>query len=187
MKTINKSINSLDKDTFERLCKEVCNTYQAGGKIIATGLGKNAPICEKFEGTLLSFGLPARFLHTNTAIHGDLGVVSKGDLVLILSKSGETPESIYLLKELKKRQVAIWILTFNPESTLAKSAENSLIIKMDNEGDAWNIVPNNSTTVYLIVLQAIAILTAEKLGITLDDFRKNHPGGGIGVRLNETK
>ena len=170
LKTINNSIESLDESVFDNLCEDVVSAIRGGHKVVATGLGKNVPICEKFEGTMLSLGLDAKFLHTNTAVHGDLGAVKDGDVVIILSKSGETTESTYLLELLKKRDVIIWALTFKKDSSLAKNASKSLIINMDHEGDMWDIVPNNSTTLYLIVLQAVAITVAKNLGVTLDDF-----------------
>lgn len=184
LKTINDSINGLDEHTFDEVCSDIVNTLKKGGKPVITGLGKNVPICEKFEGTMLSLGLNARFLHTNTAVHGDLGAVEDGDVVLILSKSGETAESVYLLNQLKKRNVKIWAMTFNEGSSLAQEADRTFAIRMDREGDKWNIVPNNSTTLYLIVLQAIAMTVADILDVSLDEFRTNHPGGYIGVQLN---
>lgn len=183
LETINTSIENLDERTFDLMCNDVACSLKNGHKVVATGLGKNVPICEKFEGTMLSLGLNARFLHTNTAVHGDLGAVKNGDTVLILSKSGETIESVNLLTELKKRDVTIWAITFNDRSTLALNADRQFIISMDHEGDDWNIVPNNSTTLYLIVLQALAISVSRLLSVTLDDFRMNHPGGHIGVQL----
>ena len=184
LKTINDSVTNLNMEQFEYLLKDSSEVLLRGNKIIVTGLGKNVPICEKFVGTMLSFGLNAAFMHTNTAVHGDLGSVHDGDLVVILSKSGETTESIYLLNQLKRRSVSIWAMTFNEFSTLAKGVDHKLIIPMDHEGDKWDIVPNNSTTLYLIVLQALAIQLADALGVTLDDFKFNHPGGYIGVKLN---
>ena len=184
MKTVNRSIEGLDISRFELLVNDVVTTLKSGHKVILTGLGKNAPICEKIVGTMFSMGLDAVFLHTNTAIHGDMGVVHKGDIVLMLSKTGETAESVYLLKLLKQRDICLWTLTFKENSSLAVQNDKSLVIPLENEGDEWNIVPNNSTTVYLIILQALAIQTAKKMGVTLDDFRKNHPGGHIGVQLN---
>ena len=119
LNTITKSLNSVDDNCFDSLLDECVSALKNGHKIIATGLGKNVPICEKFEGTMISLGLDARFMHTNSAAHGDLGMVREGDVVLILSKSGETIESLYLLDHLKDRNVCIWALTFNGESTLA--------------------------------------------------------------------
>jgi arabinose-5-phosphate isomerase len=113
-------------------------------------------------------------------VHGDLGTVRDDDLVIILSKSGETAESIYLLEHLKKRKSLIWSMTFNENSRLAKGAPNALVLKMENEGDEWDKVPNNSTTIYLIVLQALAMNVSKRMGVTYEDFIRNHPGGAIG-------
>ena len=145
------------------------------------------PICDKFVGTMLSFGLNAAFLHTNTAVHGDLGAVHDGDLVIVLSKSGETVESLYLLEQLKKRDIIIWAMTFVSDSSLAMEAENVLVMNLDNEGDRWDIVPNNSTTLNLIILQGLVIMVADRIGVTLEDFKRNHPGGHIGEILREKR
>ncbi|MBR4226854.1 MAG: SIS domain-containing protein [Candidatus Methanomethylophilaceae archaeon] len=180
MDTVNKAIEDLDEEGFYRLVDDTVRILRNGGKVVVTGLGKNAPICEKFVGTMLSFGLESTFLHTNTAVHGDLGTVRDDDLVIILSKSGETAESIYLLEHLKKRKSLIWSMTFNENSRLAKGAPNALVLKMENEGDEWDKVPNNSTTIYLIVLQALAMNVSKRMGVTYEDFIRNHPGGAIG-------
>jgi arabinose-5-phosphate isomerase len=183
--TINDSIDQLDFDTFEVLVDRSTATIKAGNKIIVSGLGKNVPICEKFVGTMTSLGLPANFMHSNTAIHGDLGIVKTGDIVILLTKSGETAESIILFDLLKQRDIEIWLITFNPLSTLAKTVPDVFTVSMDHEGDTWDIVPNNSTTIYLIILQALAIITAEKMEITLEQFKENHPGGAIGEKLRK--
>ena len=99
-------------------------TLRNGNKIIATGLGKNVPICDKFVGTMLSLGLNAGFLHSNTAVHGDMGMVHSGDLVIVLTKSGATAESVYLVDLLKQRKgVKLWLLSFNEHSVLADSMD----------------------------------------------------------------
>ena len=102
------SIRSLNEREFNRLVDETVHTLQAGHKIIVTGLGKNVPICDKFVGSMISMGLDASFLHTNSAVHGDMGLVKNGDTVIMLTKSGETSESIYLAELLSKRDVNIW-------------------------------------------------------------------------------
>ena len=113
-----------------------------------------------------------------------MGMVRPGDLVIILSKSGNTAESVYLVDVLKKRQgVKLWLLSCNKHSILADAMENKLIIPLDHEGDPWNIVPNNSTTLFLIVLQTIAMQMIKRLGLRLEDFKPNHPGGAIGAKL----
>lgn len=182
--TIGDSLRTLDEKKLDSLINDCCGTLKSGHKIVASGLGKNVPICEKFVGTLNSLGLDAAFLHTNSAVHGDMGNVNAGDLVILLTKSGETAESVYLTGFLKRRGCSLWLLTFSRESTLTREIPNHLVMDLEHEGDAWNIMPNNSTTLNLIVLQAVAMQAAGRLGLTLDDFRENHPGGHIGQVLN---
>lgn len=184
MDVIKDSLESIPLDEYERLIEECVDVLKKGGKIVASGLGKNVPICEKFVGTLNSLGIDARFLHTNTAVHGDLGMVGKDDIVLLLSKSGNTHETVTLAEYLKDRRTNTWLMTFSEKCKSAEIIDKRLFMRLQNEGDEWDIVPNNSTTVYLIVLQGIAIEIGKHLGITLDDFKVNHPGGGIGAKLS---
>ena len=184
---LDRALRSVDLVRFEKLTHEAKETLLAGGKIIASGLGKNVPICEKFVGTLWSLGLNAGFLHTNSAVHGDMGMVRSGDLVILLTKSGATSESVYLAHQLLKRQgVNIWLLTFSAQSPLVKllGEGKSVVVELEHEGDPWNIVPNDSTTVNLIILQTLAMRLAQELNLELErDFKPNHPGGAIGERL----
>ena len=182
--TIEDAIESIPVDVYEQLIAESVDVLKNGGKIIASGLGKNVPICEKFVGTLNSLGIDARFLHTNTAVHGDLGMVRKKDIVYLLSKGGNTHETVALAEHLKSRGTDTWLMTFTEKCKSAEVVDKRLVMHLINEGDEWDIVPNNSTTVYLIVLQGIALEIGKRMGITLDDFRVNHPGGGIGARLS---
>ena len=183
LKEFEHSVNSMDMELFERWVDEGVQTLKNGHKIIVSGLGKNVPVCEKFVGSMQSLGLDAYYLNTNSAVHGDMGVVKDGDMVIFLTKSGETVESIYLAKLLKDRKVNRWLLTFAKESTLTKDISNSVILDLIHEGDMWNIMPNNSTTINLIVLQGLAMKIAATMGLTLDNFKKNHPGGAIGEML----
>lgn len=185
IKTINDSMESIDEDIYNSLVDQCVTCIKNGGKIVASGLGKNVPICEKFVGTLNSLGIDARFLHTNTAVHGDLGMVTDKDLVIVLSKSGNTIETVDLITHLLDRGTNTWLFSFGKTGKSAKmlSDDKILMLSLDNEGDEWDIVPNNSTTVNLIVLQGIAIEIGKRMGITLDDFKMNHPGGGIGAKL----
>lgn len=185
LKEIDLSIHSLDEGMFRKMVKEAVGTIDSGKKIIVSGLGKNVPICEKFVGSMVSMGLEAYFLHTNSAVHGDMGLVKDGDMVIILTKSGETSESIYLARLLKERQVLMWLVTFEKESTLAREIPNSIVLELGHEGDLWNIMPNNSTTMNLIVLQGLAMMVAKEKGIEIGEFRRNHPGGAIGVQLKD--
>lgn len=182
--TIKDSIESIPEDIYEQIINECIETLKNGGKIIASGLGKNVPICEKFVGTLNSLGIDARFLHTNTAVHGDLGMVSKKDIVFLLTKGGNTSETVVLGEHLKNRGTNTWLMSFYGDGKASKVVDKKLIMHLINEGDEWDIVPNNSTTVYLIILQGIALEIGKRLGIKLEDFKVNHPGGGIGEKLN---
>ena len=165
------------------MVKEGRETIDSGHKIIVSGLGKNVPICEKFVGSMVSLGMEAYFLHTNSAVHGDMGIVKDGDMVILLTKSGETSESVYLARLLGERNVNMWLLTFVKDSTLTRLIPNSIVLDMEHEGDLWNIMPNNSTTLNLIVLQGLAMQIAEARNMQLEDFRRNHPGGHIGEVL----
>ena len=185
VKIIEDALKSVSRIDLERLIAACEKTLRSENKIIASGLGKNVPICDKFVGTMLSLGLNAGFLHTNSAVHGDMGMVHPGDLVIILTKSGNTSESVYLVELLKKRDgVQLWLLSFEEHSVLADSMENKLIVQMEHEGDIWNIIPNNSTTLNLIILQTVAIELSRCMGLELErDFKPNHPGGAIGEKL----
>lgn len=185
MDVIGDAINSIDEKEYDALIKDCIAVLRNGGKIIASGLGKNVPICEKFVGTMNSMGLSASFLHTNTAMHGDLGVIRPKDLVIILSKSGNTRESVELAEHLIERRTNMCLITYSVQCKLSQICDSRLIMNLKNEGDKWDIVPNNSTSVYLVLLQGIALEIADKMGITLDDFRINHPGGGIGEKLRK--
>ncbi len=182
---IKDALDSVDETVFARLTDECEAALRAGGKIIASGLGKNVPICDKFVGSMQSLGLAANFLHTNSAVHGDMGMVRPGDLVIILTKSGETAESVYLYDLLERRAgVTLWLMTFMRESALGRRTDRKIVMSLSHEGDPWNIMPNNSTTVNLIVLQTLVMTLAKRLGLDLErDFKPNHPGGAIGKTL----
>ncbi len=183
LSTVAESLNSVDDEKFSQLVDDSVGVLANGGKVIVSGLGKNVPVCEKFVGTMFSFGKSAAFLHTNTAVHGDIGIVTEKDLVIVLTKSGETAESVYLTELLKQRGAILWLLSFKKNSTLAAQIPNSIILSLKHEGDMWDIVPNNSTTVTLMILQALAIQIAQNTKVTLPEFKRNHPGGHIGVQL----
>lgn len=183
LKEFEHSIHSMDMEMFDKWLKQAVEVLKAGHKIIVSGLGKNVPVCEKFVGSMQSLGLEAYFLNTNSAVHGDMGVVKDGDMVIILSKSGETTESIFLVKHLEDRDISLWLLTFEKNSTLTRKIPNSIVLDLIHEGDQWNIMPNNSTTINLIVLQGLAMKIADEMNLSLEDFKRNHPGGAIGNKL----
>jgi arabinose-5-phosphate isomerase len=183
IKTVFNSFETLPEHDFNELVLRCTAVLKNGGKIIASGLGKNVPICEKFVGTMNSLGLDARFLHTNSAVHGDLGMIYDRDLVMLLSKSGNTDETIDLTHHLLERGAETWLISFNRDSKLSAILENKIIMDLKHEGDMWDIVPNNSTTIYLILLQGLAISIAKHMSVCLCSFKSNHPGGGIGKKL----
>ena len=112
-----------------------------------------------------------------------IGMVRDGDLVIILTKSGSTAESIALYNVLALRNVELWLLTFSKDGELSKAMDNILLVHLEHEGDKWNIVPNNSTTLNLIILQALAIEISKRMNVSLHQFKMNHPGGAIGDAL----
>lgn len=114
-----------------------------------------------------------------------MGVVDDKDMVILLTKSGETSESVYLTRFLKERDIHFWLLTFARESTLTKEIPNRIILNLSHEGDLWNIMPNNSTTINLIVLQGFAMMIAKHMNLDLEQFKRNHPGGNIGAVLHK--
>ena len=183
LEILKHSLHSIDYTAMSELVNACEQAERSGHNVIVSGLGKNVPICEKFVGTMLSLGLNASFLHTNTAIHGDLGMVKSGDVVILLSKSGSTIESVYLAEQLVSRNIHLWDITFNPNGRLSKLIDHQLVIGLEHEGDQWDIMPNNSTILNLIVLQTIAMQLSIRMGITLEQFKMNHPGGAIGERL----
>lgn len=180
---VKDSLESIDERVYEKLVSSCIDTLKRGNKIVVSGLGKNVPVCDKFVGTMLSLGLNAGFMHTNSAFHGDLGMVRDGDLVIILTKSGSTAESIALYNVLALRNVELWLLTFSKDGELSKTMDNILLVHLEHEGDKWNIVPNNSTTLNLIILQALAIEISKRMNVSLHQFKMNHPGGAIGDAL----
>lgn len=182
--SLTKSFLTLNESVFTDLLDDCVETIQQGnGKIVVSGLGKNVPICEKFVGMMNSLGLESAFLHTNSAMHGDLGLIKDEDIVLVLTKSGSTQESFSFVQYIKTWKNKKWLLSFGDGGELGKIMDNKLLLFLENEGDPWDIVPNNSSSCYLILLQGLALHLAERLGVELADFKKNHPGGAIGERL----
>lgn len=181
---VENSVASLDYERYSALREDCLSALHAGRKIIVSGLGKNVPVCEKFVSSMRSVGLEAEFLHTSEAFHGDLGMVKEGDVVIILSKSGKTPESLLLADKLRtKRRVILWAFTFEYGTDLSDRVNNAIVLSLEQEGGPWNIMPMNSTVVSLFILQGLIIDLVNAMGIKLSDFKTNHPGGGIGKKL----
>lgn len=184
VRIVEEALSSLDDCLYSKLLEDCLKTLRNGKKIVVSGLGKNVPVCEKFVASMASLGLDAAFIHTCEAFHGDLGVIKEGDVIIILSKSGGTPESLLLADKLQEKNIIQWAMTFEEEPNLSRKVDHALLLKLRHEGDPWNIMPMNSTIIELFVLQMLIVDLANCFGITLPVFKANHPGGGIGKELS---
>jgi len=161
-----------------------CNLLLAcQGRIVVTGMGKSGHIGNKIAATLSSTGSPAFFMHPGEASHGDLGMITSQDVVLALSNSGNTNELITLLPILKRLEVPLVALTGNKESILAKSADVHLDVSIEQEACPLGLAPTTSTTVALVMGDALAISLLQARGFSAEDFALSHPGGTLGKRL----
>ena len=157
------------------------------GRVIVTGLGKSGLIGAKLAATFASTGTPAQFVHAADALHGDVGMVVPGDVVLALSKSGETHEVIDLVRIVKAKAVPVISLTgCGGDSTLARLATVRLDACVEREADPWDLVPTTSTTVCLIMGDALAIAAMAAREFGPADFKVYHPGGSLGRRLSQS-
>ncbi|HEY2866237.1 MAG TPA: KpsF/GutQ family sugar-phosphate isomerase [Pyrinomonadaceae bacterium] len=155
-------------------------------KIIVTGVGKSGIIAQKIAQTLTSTGTIAVFVHPSDALHGGLGVVSAGDVIIALSNSGETDEIIAMLPALARRDLKVIVIVGNTDSTLARKADVVLDASVDKEACPLNLAPTASTTVALAIGDALAMTVMEAKGLTAEDFAANHPAGRLGKRLTLT-
>ena len=157
--------------------------HQGRGRLVVAGIGKSADIGRKLVATFNSTGQPSAFLHAADALHGDLGLVQEGDIVMCISKSGNSPEIKVLLPLLKSLDVPIIALTGNREGTLATMADFILDASVDEEACPHNLAPTTSTAVQLALGDALAMCLMEVRGFTVRDFAASHPGGALGKRL----
>jgi arabinose-5-phosphate isomerase len=153
------------------------------GRVVTMGLGKSGIICKKISATLASTGTPSFFLHPAEAIHGDLGVIVKGDVVLAVSNSGETEELVRLLPSVKRIGAAVVAITGNPASTLAKGADHHLSAAISKEACPLGLAPTASTTATLALGDALAMALLLRKGFKEEDFAFLHPGGKLGKRF----
>jgi len=153
------------------------------GRIVVTGMGKSGHVGGKIAATLASTGSPSFFLHPAEASHGDLGMITRGDVVVAISNSGETPEVVTLLPHLSRLGVPLIAMTGVPESTLARAAAVVLDISVPAEACPLNLAPTASTTATLAMGDALAVAILEARGFTEQDFARSHPGGSLGRRL----
>jgi arabinose-5-phosphate isomerase len=156
--------------------------HACGGRVIVTGMGKSGIIGRKIAATLASTGSPSYFLHPAEGVHGDLGMVARGDVVLALSNSGETDEVLAILPPLKRLGVPIVLLTGNPQSTLARQCEVVLDVSVHEEACPMNLAPTSSTTAALAAGDALAMALLELRGLRPEDYAALHPRGTLGWR-----
>ena len=157
--------------------------YNSSGRLVVTGIGKSAIIAQKIVATLNSTGTPSLFLHASEAIHGDLGMVQPGDVVICISKSGNSPEIKVLVPLLKRFGNKLIAITGNTTSFLGKEADYTLNTYVETEACPNNLAPTNSTTAQLVIGDAIAVCLMEMRNFTAEDFAKYHPGGALGKKL----
>ncbi len=167
-------------DSFSRACDLLLNCR---GRVVVTGMGKSGHIGNKLAATLASTGTPAFFVHPGEASHGDMGMITAGDVVIALSNSGSTAELVTLIPLLKLLAVPVIAMTGKPNSELATSADVHLDVGVEQEACPLNLAPTSSTTVSLVMGDALAIALLEARGFTADDFAFSHPGGALGRRL----
>ena len=174
-----KAIDFLNED----FSASVNAIFNSKGRLIITGIGKSAHIGQKIVATLNSTGTPSMFLHAAEAVHGDLGMITKNDVLLCISKSGNSPEIKILVPLLKRDSNFLIAMTGNKESFLGKNADFVLNAYVEKEADPNNLAPTTSTTVQLALGDALAVALIEMRNFTANDFAKFHPGGALGKKL----
>jgi len=194
----NKNILEIAKKTIESESKSIAKLadlltddfinaveiiINSRGRVVVTGIGKSAIIAQKIVATMNSTGTPSLFLHASEAIHGDLGMVQPDDVVICISKSGNSPEIKVLVPILKHFGNSLIAITGNTTSFLAKGANFILDTTIENESCPNNLAPTNSTTAQLVMGDALAVCLMELRGFSAQDFAKYHPGGALGKKL----
>ena len=175
-----KKLSDYLDDDFVKSVEEI---YNSNGRLIITGIGKSANIGNKIVATLNSTGTPAVFMHAADAIHGDLGIIQKNDIVICISKSGNTPEIKSLVPIINNTGNTLIAMVSNTDSYLANHSKYVLKATVDKEACPNNLAPTNSTTAQLVIGDALAVCLLELKGFTNNDFAKYHPGGSLGKRL----
>ncbi|ESP95316.1 KpsF/GutQ family sugar-phosphate isomerase [Pseudoalteromonas luteoviolacea] len=173
-------LNQFIDTSFANACELMLNCK---GRVIVIGMGKSGHIGNKVAATLASTGTPSFFVHPGEASHGDLGMITSDDVVLLISNSGETGEVIGIIPVIKRIGAHIISMTGNEQSTMAQQADVHLCIKVSKEACPLGLAPTASTTATLVMGDALAVALLESRGFTADDFALSHPGGSLGKRL----
>lgn len=174
------NLNALIDQDF---AKAVLCIYNAKGRVIISGVGKSAIIAQKIVATLNSTGTPSVFMHAADAIHGDLGTIQKDDVVVCLSNSGNTAEIKVLIPLIKNQENTVIAMTSNKNSFLAKNADALILAYAEKEACPHNLAPTTSTTVQLVMGDALALALLDLRGFSKEDFAKYHPGGALGKKM----
>ncbi len=182
-----EAIEGLRERLDDNFSRAIDVLMQSKGKVILTGVGKSGLIGRKIAATFASTGTPAFFLHPAEGMHGDIGMVRKGDVVIALSNSGETGEIVRLLPIFKRLGLSLIALTGNPDSTLARHADVTLHAGVREEACPLNLAPTASTTAALALGDALAVVLFEEKGFSVEDFAMLHPGGTLGNRLQRVE
>jgi arabinose-5-phosphate isomerase len=172
---------------FDRAVDLIVRCGESNGRVVVTGMGKSGIIAQKIAATLSSTGSPALFLHPAEAVHGDLGVLMPGDVVVALSASGETEEILRLLATLKRKGDALVSFCCNLNSTLAGASDVALDCSVDREACGLNLAPTASTTAMLALGDALAVAVSLRKGFKAEDFAELHPGGKLGKQLAKVR
>lgn len=178
-----EAVTALIDRIDEQFVQAVEMILHCEGRVVVTGMGKSGLIGKKIAATLASTGTPALFLHPAEGIHGDLGMVMRGDTVIALSNSGETDELSRMLPSLKRLGIRIIALTGNPESTLAKNSDVVIDVSVKEEACPLGLAPTASTTATLAMGDALAVALLDQRGFKEEDFACFHPGGALGKKL----
>jgi arabinose-5-phosphate isomerase len=182
-----EAISGLIERLDARFEKAVELLHACKGRVVVTGLGKSGLVGRKIAATFASTGTPALFLHTGEALHGDLGMLTAGDVMLAISTSGETAELIELLESVKRLAVPLLALTASPKSTLALASNIVLDIAVKEEACSLNLAPTASTAAAMAMGDALAIALLERRGFKAEDFAALHPGGRLGNKLRRVE
>ncbi len=171
----------------DQFAKAVDLILSCEGKVVVTGIGKSGHIGRKIASTLASTGTPSHFVHPSEALHGDLGVINKGDVVIAISNSGESPEVLNLIPYLKMHGVPVIGITNNSRSSLAKYSDVHLCLNVEKEACPFDLAPTTSSTATLVLGDALAMVLMEMRGFTREDFAIRHPAGTLGRKLRLVK
>ena len=182
-----RAIENLIERLDERFSRAVELVSQCEGRVVVTGMGKSGIICRKIAATLNSTGTPSVFLHPAEALHGDLGMVVRNDVVIAVSNSGETEELLQLLETLKRLSVPLVSLLGRTRSTLGDASDVVLDVSVDEEACPMGLAPTASTTALLALGDALAMAVLEKKGFTTEDFAELHPRGQLGFKLRRVE